>query len=217
METYSCLLLCILVTCSVWTVNGRSFEVNVDDQEPVEVEISGQSMGEASRHTHTHSLRGHCSLSAMETYSCLLVCILVTCSVWTVNGRSFEVNVDDQEPVEVEISVKAGKLPGVCWACKWALNKVKKVAGRNATVEKLTSKLKVVCDQIGLLKSLCRKFVTKHLAELIEELTTTDDVKTICVYTRACKSKELLEQVYPSDKDDFQIQINEYPRRRMHE
>lgn len=53
--------------------------------------------------------------------------------------------------------------------------------------QNLTSKLKSVCDQIGLLKSLCRKFVKMHLGELIEELTTTDDVRTICVNTGACK------------------------------
>lgn len=27
------------------------------------------------------------------------------------------------------------QLPGVCWVCKWALNKVKKVTGPNATAE----------------------------------------------------------------------------------
>uniref|UniRef100_A0A3Q3JSX1 Saposin B-type domain-containing protein n=1 Tax=Monopterus albus TaxID=43700 RepID=A0A3Q3JSX1_MONAL len=116
----------------------------------------------------------------METSSVLLVCILVTCSVWTVHGRTFEVSIDDQKQVDVEISVEAGKRPGLCWACKWALNKVKAVIGPNTTTE-----LKSICDQIGLLKSMCRKFVTKHLQELIEELTTTDDVRTICVNTRA--------------------------------
>ncbi|XP_042356022.1 antimicrobial peptide NK-lysin [Plectropomus leopardus] len=162
----------------------------------------------------------------METSSVLLVCMLVTCSVWTVHGRSFEVSIDDLEQMEVEISVipdkeisvkaneeisvQAGKLPGVCWACKWALNKVKKVVGANATVEKLTSKLNSVCNQIGLLKALCRKFVKTHLAELIEELTTTDDVRTICVNTGACKPKELLDLLnYPSHEDPH-IKINEY-------
>ncbi|XP_054469638.1 antimicrobial peptide NK-lysin-like [Anoplopoma fimbria] len=146
----------------------------------------------------------------MEKSSVLLVCILVTCSVWTVQGRSFEVNIDDQEPVEVEISVNADKLPGVCWACKWALNKVKKAIGSNATAENLTSKLKSICDQIGLLKSLCRKFVKTHLTELIEELTTTDDVRTICVNTGACKPKELLDLFFnPRDKGPS-VEINEY-------
>ncbi|XP_051246575.1 NK-lysin tandem duplicate 4 isoform X1 [Dicentrarchus labrax] len=144
----------------------------------------------------------------METSSVLLVCILVTCSVWTVHGRNIKVKTDDQ--VDVQISVEAGKLPGLCWACKWALKKVKKVMGPNATAENMTPKLLAVCDQIGLLKSLCRKFVKKHLGELIEELTTTDDVKTICVNTGACKPKEMLDLLFYSSDEDSQIEMNEY-------
>ncbi|XP_031697279.1 antimicrobial peptide NK-lysin-like [Anarrhichthys ocellatus] len=146
----------------------------------------------------------------METSSVLLVCILVTCSVWTVHGRSFRVNIDDQKQVEAEISVNAGKLPGVCWACKWALKKVKKVIGPNATAENIALKLKSVCKQIGLLKLLCNKFVMMHLGELIEELSTTDDVKTICVNTGACKPKELLDLLfYPMDEESSN-EMNEY-------
>ncbi|XP_049918789.1 uncharacterized protein LOC126401505 [Epinephelus moara] len=166
----------------------------------------------------------------MEKSSFLLVCILVACSVWTVDGRRLKVTIDDQEQLDMEISVmadkevslkdgeevsvKAGKLPGVCWACKWALNKVKKAIGPNATAEKLTTKLKSICDQIGLLKALCRKFVKTHLAELIEELTTTDDVRTICVNTGACKPKELDLLDYPHDEDS-EIEVIEYVRGRM--
>ncbi|XP_056283305.1 antimicrobial peptide NK-lysin [Pseudoliparis swirei] len=146
----------------------------------------------------------------METSSGLLVCILVTCSVWTVHGKSFEVNADDGKQLEVEISVNAGKLPGLCWVCKWALNKVKKAIGPNATAENLVLKLKSVCKQIGLLKPLCSKFVKTHLAELVEELTTTDDVKTICVNTGACKPKESLDLLsYPRD-EELPIEMNEY-------
>ncbi|XP_026164404.1 antimicrobial peptide NK-lysin-like [Mastacembelus armatus] len=144
----------------------------------------------------------------MKASSVLLVCLLVTCSVWTVQARSLEISIDDEEQVDVEISMEAGKFPGLCWACKWALNKVKKLT-RNCTVEDIKSKLSSVCDQIGLLKSLCRKFVKTHLGELIEELTTTDDVKTICVNTGACKQKELLDLLfYPRHKDP-QILFNE--------
>ncbi|XP_068194807.1 antimicrobial peptide NK-lysin-like [Antennarius striatus] len=126
----------------------------------------------------------------METSSVLLVCILVTCSFWTVQGRIFMVDTGDQD--HVETSVVAGGLPGVCWTCKWALNNVKKSIGPNATAQIISSKLKSVCDKIGFLKSLCRKFVSGHLSELIEELSTTDDVRTICVNIRACKEKEYL-------------------------
>ncbi|TDG98866.1 hypothetical protein EPR50_G00205270 [Perca flavescens] len=152
----------------------------------------------------------------METSSVLLVCFLVTCSglftVWTVHSGSFKVSIDDQEQVDMVISLKASKLPGVCWACNWALKKVKKLAGRNATVEKLTSMLNSICDQIGLLKSLCRKFVKKtHLPELVEELTTTDDVKTICVNTGACKPKELLDLHFYRMDEESSTEMNEYP------
>lgn len=146
----------------------------------------------------------------MKTSSVLLVCILATCSVWTVHGRNIKVNTDDQEEVDVEISVKARKLPGLCWACKWALNKVKKVIGPNVTAEKVKSKLLPVCNEIGLLKSLCQKFVKKHLAELIEELTTSDDVRTICVNTGACKPKELLDLLFYQSGDESEFEIDEY-------
>ncbi|KAM4542834.1 NK-lysin tandem duplicate 4 [Odontesthes bonariensis] len=135
----------------------------------------------------------------METSSVLLLCILVTCSVRAVQGRSVETSIDEDK--DVEISVEARKLPGICWACKWALNKVKKIAGRNPTKETLKSKLLNICNSIGLLKSVCRKFVNKNLSELIEELTTTDDVRTICVNVKACKPKELMDLLfYPNDE-----------------
>lgn len=104
------------------------------------------------------------------------------------------------------------QFPGKCWACEWIVKKMKKFAGPNATVEvkclieyqlqldysvravmqvllsqSLTAKFHAICDEIGRLKSLCRKFVKVHLGVLIEEVTTTDDVKTICVNTGACK------------------------------
>ncbi|KAL3968861.1 hypothetical protein ACER0C_028818 [Sarotherodon galilaeus] len=107
--------------------------------------------------------------------------------VRAVHGRILEVSIDDEEDVDMEVSMGASGLPGKCWACKWILNKMKKFAGPNATAESLKSKLLSVCDEIGLLKPLCRKFVKAHLDELIEELTTTDDVRTICVNTGACR------------------------------
>ncbi|XP_074548610.1 antimicrobial peptide NK-lysin-like [Halichoeres trimaculatus] len=142
----------------------------------------------------------------MEASSVLLVCILVTCSVWTVNSENLKVAINDEEPVEVDI-----KLPGVCWACKWALNKVKKAIGPNATAETVKSKLLTCCDEIGIIKPLCRKFVKKHLGELIEELTTTDNVRTICVNTGACKPKELLNLHIYQTEEDSPAELEEYP------
>ncbi|TKS86684.1 Prosaposin Proactivator polypeptide [Collichthys lucidus] len=120
---------------------------------------------------------------------------------WTVHGRNLKVSDDDQEGAELDVSVGASRLPGYCWVCKWSLNKVKKRLGRNATVESVKEKLMKVCDEMGLLKSLCRKFMRGHLGVLIEELSTTDDVRTICVNLKACKPKELLELDFESDED----------------
>ncbi|TNN55321.1 hypothetical protein EYF80_034453 [Liparis tanakae] len=146
----------------------------------------------------------------MGTSSGLLVCILVTCSVWTVHGKNFEVNTDDGKQLEVEISVDASKRPGLCWVCKWSLNKVKKAIGPNATAENLVLKLKSICKQTGLLKPLCSKFVKKHLAELVEELTTTDDVRTICVNTGACKPKDSFDLLFYPRDEELPIEMNEF-------
>ncbi|XP_072313938.1 NK-lysin tandem duplicate 4 [Eucyclogobius newberryi] len=132
----------------------------------------------------------------MESSSLMLLCVLLTCSVWMVQGKCVAIDgLQDQNEVEV---LAEAKIPGVCWACKWALNKVKKEIGKNATVEKIKSKLMSVCDKIGLLKSKCKKFTLGHLGLLVEELTTTDDVRTICVKAKACKSEFLMmEERYP--------------------
>lgn len=45
-----------------------------------------------------------------------------------------------------------------------------------------------MCAQAGLLKSKCQKFVKSHISVLVEELTTSDSVRTICVNVKACKS-----------------------------
>ncbi|XP_059209700.1 uncharacterized protein LOC131988574 [Centropristis striata] len=147
----------------------------------------------------------------METSTFLLVCVLVTCSVWTVQGKCYQVSIDDQEQVEMEVSAEARKLPGVCWACKWAINKVKKWARSNATVAMLTKKLHVVCSQIGLLKSKCSKFVNAHLGELVEELTTSDDTRTICVNVGACKPKEWEDLLFHPDDEEQSTEMNKYP------
>ncbi|XP_024920878.1 NK-lysin tandem duplicate 4 isoform X1 [Cynoglossus semilaevis] len=117
----------------------------------------------------------------------LLFCILAACSVWSVHGKSQEMNIDDEEPAEVELPVEA-KPPGLCWGCKWALNKVKKAMTQKETYEKVKARLIKICNKIGFLKSRCHKFVITHLDELVEELSTTDDVKTICVNVKACNS-----------------------------
>ncbi|XP_071354393.1 antimicrobial peptide NK-lysin-like [Trachinotus anak] len=144
----------------------------------------------------------------METSSILLVCILVSCSV---HGRSFEINIDDQDQKEVEISVEARQFVGICWACEWAVKNVKKDIGPNATSENLKSKLLKVCDGIHMLKSRCKRFVKDHLSELIEELKTTNDVRTICVNTKACSPKELSHLILYLRGEESPTEINDCP------
>uniref|UniRef100_A0A8C6S7K1 Saposin B-type domain-containing protein n=1 Tax=Neogobius melanostomus TaxID=47308 RepID=A0A8C6S7K1_9GOBI len=93
------------------------------------------------------------------------------------------------------------QLPGLCWTCKWVMNKVKKREIKCACfLQTLTSKLLSVCDKIGFLKSRCQKFVKAKLQVLVEELSTTDDVHTICVNVKACKPKEAMtDDYYPKD------------------
>ncbi len=43
-----------------------------------------------------------------------------------------------------------------------------------------------VCDEIGFLKSLCRLLVNKYTDTLVEELSTTDNARTICVHIGIC-------------------------------
>uniref|UniRef100_A0A3B4GUN2 Saposin B-type domain-containing protein n=1 Tax=Pundamilia nyererei TaxID=303518 RepID=A0A3B4GUN2_9CICH len=138
----------------------------------------------------------------METSSLLFLCLVATFS--GVYRKNLVTNTPNMHGCVLYL-----QLPGKCWACKWILNKVKKLAGPNATAESLKSKLLSVCDGIGLLKSLCRKFVKVHLGELIEELTTTDDVRTICVNTGACKSKEL-ELLFYAENGAPLIDVNEH-------
>uniref|UniRef100_A0A3B5L565 Saposin B-type domain-containing protein n=1 Tax=Xiphophorus couchianus TaxID=32473 RepID=A0A3B5L565_9TELE len=123
-------------------------------------------------------------------------------TVWMVQGRSLKIRIDDVELGEPDVDVQG--LPGMCWGCKWALNKLKK-----KTWIKLHSKLRSVCDGIGLLKSQCRKFVDANLAVLIEELTTTDDVRTICVNVGVCKPKDLEIIFYPNKQESRRIKISE--------
>ncbi|XP_038162993.1 antimicrobial peptide NK-lysin-like [Cyprinodon tularosa] len=146
----------------------------------------------------------------MKTFSFFFLCIIFMAgSVWVVQGRGLEVRIDDTE-LEEPVLEQQG-IPGLCWACKWALNKLKKSLSQNATAEAIKAKLKAVCKGAGFLKSKCNKFVEKQLGVLVEELTTTDDVKTICINTGACKSKEPLDLIFFTNREPQRIKISELP------
>uniref|UniRef100_A0A673MAJ3 Saposin B-type domain-containing protein n=1 Tax=Sinocyclocheilus rhinocerous TaxID=307959 RepID=A0A673MAJ3_9TELE len=85
--------------------------------------------------------------------------------------------------------IQTEQLPGLCWACKWVMRKLKKQISNGATPDDIKKKLGMVCDQIGFLKSMCRKFVNQYTDTLVEELSTTDDARTISIKTICRKNK----------------------------
>ncbi|KAG1946633.1 NK-lysin tandem duplicate 4 [Pimephales promelas] len=116
--------------------------------------------------------------------------ILVTLLISSVCALHWEMHKEEPNGNEMEEGsgdVQKEQLPGLCWACKWAMNKLKRRISNGATSEEIKKKLSMVCDEIGFLKSLCRKFVNKYTDTLVEELSTTDDAKTICVNITVCK------------------------------
>uniref|UniRef100_A0A8C2KYS0 Saposin B-type domain-containing protein n=1 Tax=Cyprinus carpio TaxID=7962 RepID=A0A8C2KYS0_CYPCA len=83
--------------------------------------------------------------------------------------------------------IETEQLPGKCWACKWVIRKLKKQISNGATPDDIKTKLGMVCDEIGFLKSICRKLVNQYTDTLVEELSTTDDARTICANIGVCK------------------------------
>ncbi|XP_056623087.1 prosaposin-like [Triplophysa dalaica] len=116
-----------------------------------------------------------------------IACLL--CSVcaahWEIREVESSEDVDDM-PAD---GMTKQKLPGLCWVCKWVMNKVKKRVTVNSTPDEIKTKLFATCDQIGFMKKECKKFIQKYMSTLVEELSTTDGPKTICTSIRACKSK----------------------------
>ncbi|KAM9432708.1 antimicrobial peptide NK-lysin-like [Salvelinus alpinus] len=127
----------------------------------------------------------------MKTSLVLLALSLLASSVWEIHGHLQE---DDQEAHPEKCM--ENKLLGTCWVCQWALNKVKESISTSSRQEELKRKLLSVCDNVGFLKSMCKGLVKKHLPVLIEELSTSDDVRTICVNIKACRPKEVLDLSY---------------------
>ncbi|KAG9268631.1 antimicrobial peptide NK-lysin-like [Astyanax mexicanus] len=97
---------------------------------------------------------------------------------------------DDQADIQAEEQqISGGKIPGVCWACKWAMGKLKKHLGTKENADAIKAKLLKVCSGIGLLKKRCENFINKNIDVLTEELSTSDDPKTICTNIGVCKEK----------------------------
>ncbi|XP_072555482.1 antimicrobial peptide NK-lysin-like [Paramormyrops kingsleyae] len=79
------------------------------------------------------------------------------------------------------------QLPGLCWACKWIVQKARKLIGDNKTPENAKDVLNQMCDKIGFLRGLCKRFLSKVSDMLVEELSTTDSPQQACINLNACK------------------------------
>ncbi|XP_058606436.1 antimicrobial peptide NK-lysin-like [Onychostoma macrolepis] len=116
--------------------------------------------------------------------------VLIALLISSVCALQWEMHKEESTGNELEEGsgeIQTEQLPGTCWACKWVMKKLKKQISNGATPDDIKKKLGMVCDEIGFLKSLCRKFVNKYTDTLIEELSTTDDARTICVNVTVCK------------------------------
>uniref|UniRef100_A0AAR2LDB9 Saposin B-type domain-containing protein n=1 Tax=Pygocentrus nattereri TaxID=42514 RepID=A0AAR2LDB9_PYGNA len=119
----------------------------------------------------------------------------------------------DEEPLHESLAADQAEdlpmpgaaFPGVCWACKWAMGKLKQSLRSDATVGMIKEKLRDVCNGIGFLKYICKGIVNRYLDVLTEELSTTDSPRTICANIGVCSSKTLLEfiQDFPEVQQKF--------------
>ncbi|KAI1895046.1 hypothetical protein AGOR_G00102240 [Albula goreensis] len=116
----------------------------------------------------------------------VLLCLLLTCTVMARRWDFHEWDIREVNP-EPKRSAVEEQLPGSCWVCKWLLKKVKKTVSTQTGQDEIKKKLAEACDQIGFLKSACRAFIRNYSGILIEELSTTDNVRTICANVKACK------------------------------
>ncbi|XP_016129608.1 antimicrobial peptide NK-lysin-like [Sinocyclocheilus grahami] len=110
--------------------------------------------------------------------------ILITLLISSACALHWEMQKEESTGNELEKGsgeIQTEQQPGMCWACKWSMKKLKKQISNGATPDDIKKKLGMVCDEIGFLKSLCRKFVNKYKDTLVEELSTNDDAETICI------------------------------------
>uniref|UniRef100_A0A8C2J654 Saposin B-type domain-containing protein n=1 Tax=Cyprinus carpio TaxID=7962 RepID=A0A8C2J654_CYPCA len=118
--------------------------------------------------------------------SIILISLLIS-SVCALHWKMQKEESTGNELEEGSGDIQTEQQPGMCWTCKWAMKKLKKQISNGATPDDIKKKLGMVCDETGFLKSLCRKFVNEYKDTLVEELSTTDDARTICVNIGVCK------------------------------
>ncbi|RXN12164.1 antimicrobial peptide NK-lysin-like protein [Labeo rohita] len=116
--------------------------------------------------------------------SIVLITLLIT-SVCALHLEMHKVKSTGNELEDIG-ETPAEQLPGVCWACKWTMKKLRGQITSSSTKNDIKNMLGMVCDEIGFLKYLCKTFVNKFMDVLIEELSTTDNARTICVNVGVC-------------------------------
>uniref|UniRef100_A0A8C1UGS1 Saposin B-type domain-containing protein n=1 Tax=Cyprinus carpio TaxID=7962 RepID=A0A8C1UGS1_CYPCA len=117
--------------------------------------------------------------------SIFLISLLIS-SVCALHWKMQKEESTGNELEEGSVEMPSEQLPGLCWACKWAMGKLKSEINKGSTKDDIKNMLGTVCDGIGFLKYLCRMLVNKYMGTLIEELSTTDDARTICVHVGIC-------------------------------
>uniref|UniRef100_A0A4W4GZW3 Saposin B-type domain-containing protein n=1 Tax=Electrophorus electricus TaxID=8005 RepID=A0A4W4GZW3_ELEEL len=141
----------------------------------------------------------------------ILICVLFACSACAMHLEYLKIESAEDDLLNSvldqyyeseglsETLPKTGADP-FCWACKWVVKKVKKHLITNAKAEVIKNKLLQVCDQIRLMKTKCKKMVTKYMDVLTDELSTTDDPQTVCINVGICKSNPIWKFIQDSQQ-----------------
>ncbi|XP_039520664.1 antimicrobial peptide NK-lysin-like [Pimephales promelas] len=116
----------------------------------------------------------------------ILLATLLICSVCALDLELHRGDFPGDELERLGKLAQSEQLPGLCWACKWAMGKLKRLVSTKSTQGEIRTMLSHVCDEIGFLKYLCRTFVARYINTLVEELSTTDNARTICVNIGVC-------------------------------
>ncbi|XP_063040218.1 prosaposin-like [Engraulis encrasicolus] len=111
--------------------------------------------------------------------------VLLTCFVWTTQG--------DKDEKDWQIALGANvEIPGVCRVCKWLIKRVRGSLHEAESKEEIREQLDVACQKASFLKRVCRFFVRKFADKLPDEISSSENDRTVCVHLKACRRKYLL-------------------------
>ncbi|XP_076834823.1 antimicrobial peptide NK-lysin-like [Brachyhypopomus gauderio] len=130
----------------------------------------------------------------------ILIALILTGSAWAMHLEYLNVDIAEDELHEnldvlarshgslnkTDLLTLEALFPGSCWACKWVVTTLKRQLGSKANADTIKIGLSQICNQIGLLKSVCLQLVSQYTDVLIEELSTTDGPGTVCANIGIC-------------------------------